>query len=160
LIQTTLPAAAAPGAGHSEPGRAKVLWWPSGCQEAAPGWRGLPANDGFFNREGGPEGEPGHRQATATSEAHLPSLEKRGGRGGAHRCEGALLCPFLARLARRVLEVSATSASPDRLFSAAGNEMTKKRTRLTCENLETVVYLHEMWPQTREWEARKHFKAV
>jgi hypothetical protein len=43
--------------------------------------------------------------------------------------------------------------------STACNEMTKKRCSLTCENLETVVYLHEMWPKTREWEARKHFKA-
>ena len=42
------------------------------------------------------------------------------------RCEEALLCPFLTRLARRVLAVPATSASPERLFSTAGNYMTKK----------------------------------
>jgi hypothetical protein len=41
------------------------------------------------------------------------------------RSEAKQLCPFLARLARRVLAVPATSASPDRLFSTAGNEMTK-----------------------------------
>jgi hypothetical protein len=45
---------------------------------------------------------------------------------------------FMARLARRVLAVPATSASPESLFSTAGNEMTKKRTRLTCDNLETL----------------------
>ena len=75
------------------------------------------------------------------------------------RCEAKQLCPLLARLARRVLAVPATSASPERLFSTAGNEMTNKRTRLTCDNLETVVYLHEMWPKTCEWETREHFKA-
>jgi len=68
------------------------------------------------------------------------------------RCEAKQLWPLLARLARRVLAVPATSASPERLFSTAGNEMTNKRTRLTCDNLETVVYLHEMWPKTCEWE--------
>ena len=29
--------------------------------------------------------------------------------------------------------------------------MTKKRCGLTCDNLETLVYLHEVWPKTREW---------
>ena len=52
-------------------------------------------------------------------------------------CGDKNVCPFLGRLARRVLAVPATSASPERLFSTAGNEMTKKRCRLTCDNLET-----------------------
>jgi hypothetical protein len=82
---------------------------------------------------------------------------------------------------------SATSASPERLFSTVGPhlvqvndgfqviarearallshlvsswKMTKQRTRLTCDNLETIVYLHEVWPNAPEWEARKRFKAV
>jgi hypothetical protein len=76
------------------------------------------------------------------------------------RCEDKQLCHFLARLARRVLAVPATSASPERLFSTAGNEMTKKRTRFTCDILETIIYLHEVWPNASEWEARKRFKAV
>jgi hypothetical protein len=75
------------------------------------------------------------------------------------RCEAKQLCPFLEHLARRVLAVPATSALPDSLFSTAGNEETKKRCLLTCDNLETVVYLPKMWLKTREWEARKHFKA-
>ena len=70
-------------------------------------------------------------------------------------CGDKNVCPFLGRLARRVLAVPATSASPERLFSTAGNQMTKKRCGLTCDNLETLVYLHEVWPKTREWESRK-----
>jgi hypothetical protein len=31
---------------------------------------------------------------------------------------------------------------------------------LTCDNLETLVYLHEVWPKTREWEARKKLRVV
>jgi len=63
--------------------------------------------------------------------------------------------PWMAKLARRVLAVAATSASPERLFSTAGNEMTKKRCRLTCHNFGDIVYLHEVWPKTREWAACK-----
>ncbi len=44
-----------------------------------------------------------------------------------------------------------TSSPSERLFSTAGNQMTKKRCCLTCHNLETLVYLHEVWPKTREW---------
>ena len=78
------------------------------------------------------------------------------------RSQEISLCPFFARLARRVLPAPATSASPERLrgFSTAGNEMTKKRTRLTRDNMETVIYLREVWLKTREWEARKHSRRV
>jgi hypothetical protein len=70
-------------------------------------------------------------------------------------CGDKNVCPFLGLLARRVIAVPATSASPERLFSTAGNQMTKKHCGLTCDNLETLVYLHEVWPKTREWESRK-----
>ncbi len=36
--------------------------------------------------------------------------------------------------------------------------MTNKQCQLTCEDLQTIVYLHEVWPKVREWEARKHIK--
>ena len=48
---------------------------------------------------------------------------------------------WLGVLVRRVLAVPATSAGPERLFSLAGNVMTKKRSRLTCDNMEDLVYL-------------------
>jgi len=57
------------------------------------------------------------------------------------------LFPWLGVLARRVLGIPATSPVPKRLFSAVGNVMTKKRSRLTCDNMEELVYLHEVCPQ-------------
>ena len=54
------------------------------------------------------------------------------------------LLPWLGVLARRVLDIPATSAAPKRLFSTAGNVMTKKRSRLTCDNMEELVYLREL----------------
>jgi len=64
----------------------------------------------------------------------------------------------LGVLARRVLAIPATSAAPERLFSTAGNVMTKKRSSLTCDNMEELVYLHEVLPQVREWEAVKKMR--
>jgi len=61
--------------------------------------------------------------------------------------------PWIALLGRKVLAVPATSAAPKRMFSAAGNIMTKKRARLTCNHLEELIYLYEVWPKVREWTA-------
>ena len=69
------------------------------------------------------------------------------------------LSPWLGVLARRVLAIPATSASPERLFSTVGNVMTKKRSRLTCDNMEELVYLHEVWPQVRGCEAVKKMRS-
>jgi hypothetical protein len=46
------------------------------------------------------------------------------------------LFPWLGVLARRVLDIPATSAAPEHLFSTAGNVMTKKRSRLMCDKME------------------------
>jgi len=51
---------------------------------------------------------------------------------------------WLGVLARRVLDIPATSAAPERLFSTAGNVMTMKRLRLKCDNMEELVYLHKV----------------
>jgi len=60
------------------------------------------------------------------------------------RCGAVHLFPWLGVLVRRVLTIPATSAAPERLFSMVGNVMTKKRSRLTCDNMEELVYLHEV----------------
>jgi len=65
------------------------------------------------------------------------------------------LFSWLGVLTRRVLAIPATSAGPERLFSMTGSVMTKKHLRLTCDNMEELIYLHEVCPQVREWEAVK-----
>ena len=59
--------------------------------------------------------------------------------------------PWIALLGRKVLAVPATSAAPERMFSSAGDIMTEKRARLSCDHLEELMYLHEIWPKVREW---------
>ncbi|CAM9526079.1 unnamed protein product, partial [Phaeothamnion confervicola] len=54
--------------------------------------------------------------------------------------------PKLALLARRVLCIPATSASSERLFSVAGQVVTKKRNRLSEQSVETLVFLHNALP--------------
>jgi len=61
---------------------------------------------------------------------------------------------WIALLGRKVLAVPATSAAPERMFSV-GNIMTKKRARLSCDHLEELTYLYEVWPKVREWTAIK-----
>jgi len=41
------------------------------------------------------------------------------------------------------------------MFSSAGDIMTKKRARLSCDHLEELMYLHEVWLKVREWTAIK-----
>jgi len=67
------------------------------------------------------------------------------------------LFPWLGVLARRVLAIPVSSVVPERLFSTVGNKITKKRPRLTCDKMEELVYVHEMWPQFREWKSVKRF---
>ena len=62
-------------------------------------------------------------------------------------------------LARRVLAIPTTSAAPERLFSTAGNAITKTRSRLTCDNMEEFVYLHDVCSHVLEWESVKKMRS-
>ena len=53
--------------------------------------------------------------------------------------------PWIALLGRKVLAVPATSGVPERMFSSPGSIMTKKRARVSCDHLEELMYLHEVW---------------
>jgi hypothetical protein len=50
--------------------------------------------------------------------------------------------PRLAMLAKKFLAIPATSVSCERLFSASGNIMNKKRTRLAPATLSKIVFCH------------------
>ncbi|CAN0524116.1 unnamed protein product, partial [Laminaria digitata] len=49
--------------------------------------------------------------------------------------------PYLARLARRVLSIPATQAQSERMFSAAGLTVNKRRGSLDPENVEMLVLM-------------------
>jgi hypothetical protein len=49
--------------------------------------------------------------------------------------------PLVTRLARMMLSIPATSVSSERLFSKAGDVITKKRNRLSLKNAENIVFL-------------------
>lgn len=59
--------------------------------------------------------------------------------------------PQLAKLARRVLCIPATSAPSERIFSVAGQIATQKRNRLASENVALLVYLRNAWPPAAAW---------
>jgi len=63
--------------------------------------------------------------------------------------------PWIALLGRKVLAVPATSTTPERMFSSVGNIMTKKRAKLSCDHLQELMYLYEVWPKVREWTTIK-----
>lgn len=51
--------------------------------------------------------------------------------------------PLLAKVAKKVLAIPATSTPTERLFSTAGLICTKKRARLSAEHVDMLVFLHE-----------------
>lgn len=53
------------------------------------------------------------------------------------------LYPHLAKLAKRVLVVQATSVSAERVFSLAGDLISDKRSRLCSENVDQVIFLNK-----------------
>ena len=61
--------------------------------------------------------------------------------------------PHLSILARRVLAIPATQAESERLFSCAGNIVTKNRNKLASSTVELLVLLRHSWKIVEEWEA-------
>lgn len=51
--------------------------------------------------------------------------------------------PLHAKLAKIYLAIPASSASCERLFSVAGNVLTKRRASLSPESTQSIVYVHE-----------------
>jgi hypothetical protein len=51
--------------------------------------------------------------------------------------------PALSKMARKYLCVPACSANSERVWSLAGNIITKKRTRLTPELVHELIFLHK-----------------
>ena len=51
--------------------------------------------------------------------------------------------PLLSRLARKFLCIPASSATLERVFSTAGNAVSERRTSLSIDNIEMLVYMKE-----------------
>ena len=68
--------------------------------------------------------------------------------------------PLLARVARRVLAIPASSAQSERLFSVAGQTVTKKRNSLASDNVELLVFLRTVWPTLDVWAAQNKKRAT
>ena len=55
--------------------------------------------------------------------------------------------PIMSRLARKFLSIPATSVSSKRLFSAAGQVVSKLRSRLLPDNVNTLIFLNKNLPR-------------
>lgn len=62
--------------------------------------------------------------------------------------------PTLALLARRVLCIPASQAQSERVFSAAGQVATSKRSCLDPDNVELMVFLRTALPEVDKWEGK------
>lgn len=63
--------------------------------------------------------------------------------------------PNLSKIARRVLCVPATSASSERIFSAAGTLLTAKRSKLNGHTAAAMVFLHGSWDKLEKMEQKR-----
>ena len=58
-----------------------------------------------------------------------------------------------------MLAIPASSAQSERLFSVAGQSVTKKRACLSSDNVELLVFLRTVWPTLDAWAAQKKKRA-
>jgi hypothetical protein len=58
---------------------------------------------------------------------------------------GRIRYPTLAKLARRILCIPATSAPSERLFSVAGQIISKNRARLHSDTATDIIFLNQNW---------------
>jgi hypothetical protein len=74
----------------------------------------------------------------------------------------AVKFPNLANFARRVLAIPATSAPSERIYSVAGQIVTKKRNRLTGDTVTLLVWLRGAWEEVESYleENRRKRKIV
>jgi len=63
--------------------------------------------------------------------------------------------PMLAKLAQQFLFVPATSAPSERILSAAGNVLTKKRNRLKPYMASVLVFLHKSWTYMEQYNGKE-----
>ena len=57
--------------------------------------------------------------------------------------ERELLYKYLSLLSKKFLCITATSVPSERLFSSAGNLVAEKRSRLTSDNIDKLIFLYE-----------------
>jgi len=62
----------------------------------------------------------------------------------------AKVVPYLASFARSILCIPASSASSERVFSAAGNIVTHKRTRISSSKTEQLVFIHNNYDRIQK----------
>lgn len=73
----------------------------------------------------------------------LPKLSKADGDILAYWRSHSTTVPDLARLARKVLAIPASSATSERLFSAAGRTISDQRTNLSGQRAEQLVFIQQ-----------------
>ena len=68
--------------------------------------------------------------------------------------------PYLARLARKLLCIPATSASTERIFSSAGLTITRLRARLTPDNASNILFLAGAYEKVKEFDDERERNAA
>ena len=70
------------------------------------------------------------------------------------------MLPLLSKVARRILNIPATSASSERTFSTAGLVISQKRQRLSPETASAIVHLNGAWSQVDKFYANKKINSA